>query len=68
MLVLAACLLMARIHRSAEPTVPDLAGLGVTLGLAALTRNEAIWLALAWAIVAWSVGGRRGHRARGPGA
>jgi hypothetical protein len=26
---------------------------GLVLGLAALTRNEALWLALAWAIVAW---------------
>jgi hypothetical protein len=32
-----------------------LALLGLVLGLAALTRNEAIWLALAWVIVAWSM-------------
>jgi len=32
--------------------------LGITLGLAALTRNEAIWLALTWAVVAWWVAGR----------
>jgi hypothetical protein len=35
---------------------PDgrLVALGLLLGLAALTRSEAIWLALAWAVVAWS--------------
>jgi len=32
--------------------------LGIVLGLAALTRNEALWLALTWAIVAWWVAGR----------
>jgi len=32
--------------------------LGITLGFAALTRNEAVWLALTWAIVAWWVAGR----------
>ena len=31
-----------------------LVALGLLLGLGALTRSEAIWLALAWAIVAWS--------------
>jgi hypothetical protein len=36
----------------------DLMVLGITLGLAALTRNEAAWLALTWAIVAWWVAGR----------
>jgi hypothetical protein len=30
----------------------------VLLGLAALTRNEAIWLALVWAIVAWGLAKR----------
>jgi hypothetical protein len=46
----------------------DLLALGVLLGLAALTRNEAIWLALAWAIVAWRVAGRTstGLTAAGP--
>ena len=29
--------------------------LGAILGLAALTRNEALWLALAWAILAWTL-------------
>jgi hypothetical protein len=36
---------------------PRVVGLGVLLGLAALTRNEAIWLALAWAIAVWRAGG-----------
>jgi hypothetical protein len=32
--------------------------LGLTLGVAALTRNEAVSLALTWAIVAWWIAGR----------
>ena len=36
-----------------RPLVRLLVGLGVLLGLAALARNEAVWLALAWAILAW---------------
>jgi hypothetical protein len=32
--------------------------LGITLGLAALTRNEAIWLAVTWAVAAWWMAGR----------
>jgi hypothetical protein len=68
-LTLAACLLINRIRRavpradrgpneletsraSARPT-RLLIALGAVLGLAALTRNEAVWLALAWVIVAW---------------
>src|SRR5258707_48140 len=43
------------------PGVRDLVALGVLLGLASLTRNEAIWLALAWAIVAWGLAGRAGR-------
>jgi hypothetical protein len=63
---LAACLLMTRIaaresariagsgDAGADP-LPDrhLVALGLLLGFAALTRSEAIWLALAWAAVAW---------------
>jgi hypothetical protein len=70
-LVLAACLLGGRILRSPlEPLAGDrslrarlglgdgrVVALGILLGLAALTRNEAIWLALAWAFVAWRAGG-----------
>ncbi len=65
-LVLAACLLMTRLTRTGSVTanapppgaVPpgrtsDLVMLGVVLGLAALTRNEAIWLAVVWAGLAW---------------
>ena len=62
-LSLAACLLMARIAASeaARGAAPDpaarfdrrLLGLGLLLGLAALTRSEAIWFALTWAVVVW---------------
>jgi len=53
---LAACLLgtrLLRAPRGARVRDPRLAGLGLALGLAALTRNEAIWIALAWAALAW---------------
>jgi hypothetical protein len=63
-LVLGACLLMARILREPPDTGPLIA-LGLVLGLAALTRNEAIWLALTWAILAWiNPGVRRPDRIR----
>jgi hypothetical protein len=65
-LVLGACLLMTRLTHTGAVTadapplgeVPpgrtsDLVALGVLLGLAAVTRNEAIWLALVWAWLAW---------------
>ncbi len=55
-LALAACLLMTRILRApagARYRDPRLIGLGLVLGAAALTRNEAVWLALAWAWLAW---------------
>ena len=64
-LALAATLLMTRILR--RPPVgaawrdTRLLGLGVVLGLAALTRNEAAWLALTWAGLAWW-SGPRGRR------
>lgn len=53
-LALAACLLMARLL--AEPrgfalTDRRLVGLGLLLGFAALTRNEAAWLALTWLLL-----------------
>jgi hypothetical protein len=45
--------------------VPGLAVLGILLGLVALTRNEAAWLALAWIVVAWRIPGLgRGARLR----
>jgi hypothetical protein len=53
-LALGACLLMTRVLRDpgrAAPTDPRLLGIGVLLGLAALTRNEAAWLALAWLLL-----------------
>jgi len=53
---LAACLLGTRLlrePRGARVRDPRLVGLGLALGLAALTRNEAIWVALAWAALAW---------------
>jgi hypothetical protein len=34
-----------------------LLGIGLLIGLAALTRNEAVWLALTWAWLAWRVNG-----------
>ena len=55
-LVLAACLVINRLRsdpRGASPGDPRLIGLGALIGLAALTRNEVIWLALAWAGLAW---------------
>ena len=61
-LALAACLLMARIlrdPRSGTVRDPRLLGLGVVLGVAALARNEALWVALTWAVLAW-------FSARGP--
>ena len=65
-LVLAACLLMNRITN--EPRQigrdPRLLALGVVMGLAAWTRNEAIWLALTWVIVAWLPLGAIRHSAR----
>ncbi len=54
--VLAACLLGTRLLREprhARIRDPRLLGLGLALGLAALARNDAIWLALAWAALAW---------------
>ena len=64
-LALAATLLMTRLLRNppAGSAIrdPRLLGLGVVLGLAALTRNEAAWLALTWVGLAWW-SGERGRR------
>jgi hypothetical protein len=57
-LVLGACLVMSRVARAPRRDRlldPRLIWLGVLIGLAALTRNEAAWLGLAWAIVAWQI-------------
>lgn len=57
---LGACLLMVRIARDprgVRVADPRLLGLGVLFGLAALTRNEFLWLGLVWVIVAWRAPG-----------
>jgi hypothetical protein len=57
-LALSACLVMTRVSRdprAARLTDPRLLGLGVLLGLAALTRNEAAWLAVTWVVVVLAV-------------
>ena len=73
-LTLAAGLLITRIRiavdRGATPPRRDsavrpirlLVLLGVVLGLAALTRNEAAWLALAWVVFAWRLAASRRDR------
>ncbi len=65
-LSLAACLLMTRMSANGPGQFDRrLVALGVLLGLAALTRSEAIWLALAWGLVAWLwTSGSRIERAR----
>ncbi len=55
-LVLGACLLISRLLRQpggGRLVDPRLVGLGVLIGLAALARNEALWLAATWAGLAW---------------
>ena len=53
-LSLAACLLMTRIvARPSGRADRRLIALGLLFGFAALTRSEAVWLALAWVIVVW---------------
>jgi hypothetical protein len=56
-LSLAACLVMARAARGYGAhngaSYRQLVGLGALLGLAALTRSEAIWLAMAWLAIVW---------------
>ncbi|HEX5148111.1 MAG TPA: glycosyltransferase family 39 protein [Candidatus Limnocylindrales bacterium] len=57
-LALGACLLMSRVAgdpRGLRAGDPRVVGLGALIGLAALTRNEAIWLGLAWAILALGI-------------
>jgi len=55
-LALAACLLMTRLVRDprrARPGDRRLVALGILFGLAALTRNEFLWLGLVWVVLAW---------------
>ena len=64
-LAIGACLLMTRLaatEHAIARTDPRLLALGVVIGLAALTRNEALWLGLAWAVLAWA--SNRSRRAR----
>jgi hypothetical protein len=56
-LALIACLLMARLQRTGA-RLNDVLALGGILGLAALTRNEAAWLAVTWAVIAWRIARR----------
>ena len=57
-LALSAFLLMTRIARDPRGgrlTDPRVIGLGLLIGFAGLTRNEAVFIGLAWVIVAWGV-------------
>ena len=59
-LALGACLLITRLAGGGELirlNDPRLIGLGVLIGLAALTRNEAAFIGLAWVVVAWRIPG-----------
>jgi hypothetical protein len=65
---LAACLLGSRLlrePRGARIGDPRLVGIGLALGVVALARNEAIWVALAWAaLAARTEGASRSERTR----
>ncbi len=66
-IVLAATMLMTRVAadpRGARPTDLRLIALGLLLGFGALTRNETVWLALIWVVVAWRAGADLGQRFR----
>lgn len=59
-LALGACLLMPRLLRDAGSlrlNDPRLLGLGGLIGLAALTRNEAVFIGFAWLLAVWLVPG-----------
>ena len=58
-LALTACLLMSRVVRDTGPVAvidQRVVALGIVIGLAALTRNEAVWLGLIWLLIAWRAG------------
>jgi hypothetical protein len=59
---LVACLLMVRLVRRPPAGRLDvrLVALGFAIGVAALARNEAIWLGLAWALMAFAAFRRQG--------
>ncbi|HLX34637.1 MAG TPA: hypothetical protein VKR30_05270 [Candidatus Limnocylindrales bacterium] len=63
-IVLGAFVLTGRIVRA--PSNRRLVALGLLIGLAGLTRNEAVWLGLAWAVVALGIALREvpGHGRR----
>lgn len=73
-IALGACLIMSRLTRAGTDGThgfgwqavlrrsSPLLALGLLIGLAALTRNEAIWLALTWALVAWRISARTRER------
>lgn len=58
---LGACLLIVRLVRRPPERVADtrLIAIGLTIGVAALARNEAVWVGLTWALVAFAA--LRGH-------
>lgn len=53
---LSACLLMVRLVRRPPDRVADarLIALGLAIGIGALARNEAVWVGLTWALVAYA--------------
>jgi hypothetical protein len=62
---LLACLVMVRLVRRPPRRALDvrLAALGLIIGVAALARNEAVWVGLTWALVAVAGARERGWRA-----
>ncbi len=59
---LVACLLMVRLVRRPPDRVVDarLIALGLAIGVGALARNEAIWVGLTWALIAFAALRERG--------
>ena len=47
--------------RGGRPRDPRVIGIALLIGLAALTRNEAIYVGFAWAIVVWTTAWSDGH-------
>jgi hypothetical protein len=66
---LAACLLMVRLVRRPPARLLDarVITLGLAIGIAYLSRNEAVWIGFAWVVIAaWSYRGRGVRRIVGP--